>query len=154
MTMDPLCEKYYHISPYAYCAGNPVNLVDPDGNMLVIIYENNGKMDYFYFTGIETVIPDDDYVRSVIEAYKYNKENWLNAGNPGDSPAIKDKDYANQEEKRVITGSEQLSAFANGEIKRGQVTRTNHRGKTVLTVGATSNIIDDYATTYYEKKKH
>lgn len=30
-TMDPLCEKYYHISPYAYCAGNPVNLVDPDG---------------------------------------------------------------------------------------------------------------------------
>lgn len=24
-TMDPLCEKYYHISPYAYCGGNPVN---------------------------------------------------------------------------------------------------------------------------------
>jgi len=34
MTMDPLCEKYYHISPYAYCAGNPVNLVDPDGRAL------------------------------------------------------------------------------------------------------------------------
>ena len=31
MTMDPLAEKYYHISPYAYCAGNPVNLADPDG---------------------------------------------------------------------------------------------------------------------------
>ena len=30
-TMDPLCEKYYSISPYAYCAGNPVNLVDPEG---------------------------------------------------------------------------------------------------------------------------
>jgi RHS repeat-associated protein len=30
-TMDPLCEKYYGISPYAYCANNPVNLVDPDG---------------------------------------------------------------------------------------------------------------------------
>ena len=28
---DPLAEKYYHISPYAYCAGDPVNLVDPDG---------------------------------------------------------------------------------------------------------------------------
>jgi RHS repeat-associated protein len=27
-TMDPLCEKYYGISPYAYCANNPVNLVD------------------------------------------------------------------------------------------------------------------------------
>ncbi len=30
-SMDPLCEKYYHISPYAYCMGNPVNAVDPDG---------------------------------------------------------------------------------------------------------------------------
>ncbi len=30
-SMDPLCEKYYHISPYAYCAGNPVNAVGPDG---------------------------------------------------------------------------------------------------------------------------
>ena len=30
---DPLMEKYYSISPYAYCAGNPVNLVDPDGKI-------------------------------------------------------------------------------------------------------------------------
>lgn len=29
--MDPLCEKYYSVSPYAYCAGNPVNRVDVDG---------------------------------------------------------------------------------------------------------------------------
>ena len=30
-TMDPLAEKYFSISPYAYCAGNPVNIVDPEG---------------------------------------------------------------------------------------------------------------------------
>jgi len=30
-TMDPMCEKYYSISPYAYCANNPVNRIDPDG---------------------------------------------------------------------------------------------------------------------------
>ena len=29
--MDPLCEKYYSISPYAYCANNPVINIDPDG---------------------------------------------------------------------------------------------------------------------------
>ncbi len=29
--MDLLGEKYYHISPYAYCAGDPVNYVDPTG---------------------------------------------------------------------------------------------------------------------------
>ncbi len=30
-TVDPLAEKYYNVSPYAYCADNPVNAVDPDG---------------------------------------------------------------------------------------------------------------------------
>lgn len=30
-TMDPLCEKYYSTSPYAWCGNNPVNLTDSDG---------------------------------------------------------------------------------------------------------------------------
>lgn len=33
-TMDPMAEKYYDISPYVYCAGNPVNYVDPDGEKI------------------------------------------------------------------------------------------------------------------------
>jgi len=31
LSIDPLADKYYSISPYAFCANNPVNLVDPDG---------------------------------------------------------------------------------------------------------------------------
>jgi RHS repeat-associated protein len=31
MTMDPLCERAAHISPYAYCSGNPINRIDMDG---------------------------------------------------------------------------------------------------------------------------
>ena len=30
-TMDPLAEKYYGVSPYAYCGNNPINRIDPDG---------------------------------------------------------------------------------------------------------------------------
>ena len=30
-TIDPLAEKYYGISPYVLCGGNPVRYVDPDG---------------------------------------------------------------------------------------------------------------------------
>lgn len=30
-TIDPLAEKYYSISPYAWCGNNPVNAIDPDG---------------------------------------------------------------------------------------------------------------------------
>lgn len=29
--VDPMAEKYYHISPYVYCMNNPVNAIDPDG---------------------------------------------------------------------------------------------------------------------------
>ena len=29
--IDPLAEKYYSWSPYAYCVGNPVNMMDVDG---------------------------------------------------------------------------------------------------------------------------
>ena len=30
---DPLAEKYYSLSPYAYCARDPVNRIDPNGNI-------------------------------------------------------------------------------------------------------------------------
>lgn len=31
MSIDPHCEKYYSITPYAYCFNNPVRFIDPDG---------------------------------------------------------------------------------------------------------------------------
>lgn len=37
MTMDPLAEKFYNTSPYAYCLNNPVKYVDPDGKHPIVI---------------------------------------------------------------------------------------------------------------------
>ena len=221
-----MSEKYYSISPYAYCAGNPVNLVDLDGEKIRIFYEENGQAVSFLYSGSETDIPDNEYVKAVIEAYKYNKENWSRAGFSGPCPstelvesnnftvgiyqsmsfdskyyrenggvqyiiwnqwegtvtdsgkvlspatilaheadhAIDDfrdakkhsdrqgqlmKDYTNQEEHRVVTGSEQLVARANGEIGPNEVTRHNHNGKVVYTTGPSSSIIDKVATRYF-----
>jgi len=31
LSPDPLAEKYYWISPYAYCLNNPIRYVDPNG---------------------------------------------------------------------------------------------------------------------------
>ena len=38
--VDPLAEKYYSISPYAYCAGNPVRYIDPNGKSVYGIDAN------------------------------------------------------------------------------------------------------------------
>lgn len=35
-SVDPLAEKYYHVTPYSYCAGDPVNKFDPDGRKIVL----------------------------------------------------------------------------------------------------------------------
>ena len=49
--MDPLCEKYYSISPYAYCGGNPVNRIDPDGREIWIYYnDENGEQQSFQYS--------------------------------------------------------------------------------------------------------
>ena len=41
-TMDPLCEKYYDVSPYVYCLDNPVKYFDPDGLSTWVKDEGNG----------------------------------------------------------------------------------------------------------------
>ena len=40
LSVDPLADKYPSISPYAYCAWNPVKLVDPDGREIYLIGSN------------------------------------------------------------------------------------------------------------------
>lgn len=44
--MDPLCEDYYSVSPYAYCNNNPVNNVDFDGRDWYKIQNNHGEWQY------------------------------------------------------------------------------------------------------------
>ena len=45
LSVDPMADKYPSVSPYAYCAWNPVKLVDPDGREIDIsgIFDQNGN---------------------------------------------------------------------------------------------------------------
>ena len=45
-SLDPLAEKCYSISPYAYCAGNPIFFVDDSGNDLVIVGKGNSSVTF------------------------------------------------------------------------------------------------------------
>ena len=65
MSVDPLCEKYYWITPYAYCLNNPVRYVDPDGkdiavlnlgtgtnqHLAMLVQNKEGKWEYFSVNG-------------------------------------------------------------------------------------------------------
>ena len=81
---DPQSEKYYGISPYAYCGGDPVNLVDPDGRELVIWYKENGHLVPYCYNGGECN-SSNSFVQAVVTAYHYNKANWYFAGCSGKS---------------------------------------------------------------------
>lgn len=47
-TIDPHAESYYHLSPYSYCGGNPVNRIDPTG---MDWYQNNQTSYYTWYDG-------------------------------------------------------------------------------------------------------
>ena len=46
LSVDPLADKYPSLSPYAYCAWNPVKLVDPDGRTIWIEDGSGTKIEY------------------------------------------------------------------------------------------------------------
>ena len=61
-TMDPLAEKYYSISPYAYCANNPCNYSDPFG------------FSYYMVNGVEHRLDDgDDSFRMDISENEFDR---------------------------------------------------------------------------------
>jgi len=185
--MDPLCEKYYEVSPYAYCAGNPVRFIDSDGKKLEFaagVSENfksqfNLTIKYLNVNGVGDLIKKIQDNKAVIYIKEgsdrssfspsTNTIQWdPNMGVITDlgvilSPAAvlnheadhalqeitnptqrqndtntPDAQYGNKEEKRVIEGSEQKTAKKLGEIKEGEVTRTDHDGQSIMTKGPTT----------------
>ena len=51
LSVDPMADKYPNISPYAYCAWNPIKLVDPDGNEASTHTDRHGNVLAVYNDG-------------------------------------------------------------------------------------------------------
>ena len=46
LSVDPMADKYPGLSPYAYCAWNPIKLVDPDGEEIWIVGDDGSLYQY------------------------------------------------------------------------------------------------------------
>ena len=64
-SLDPLAWKYPAITPYSYCAGNPVNLVDPEGKDIYSFDKRSGT-----FTIVEN---NDNEFDSIVKLNKKGK---------------------------------------------------------------------------------
>ena len=70
---DPLAEKYYAVSPYAYCSANPVNIVDPNGLAWKPLYYNGE------YVGYEWISNDDAYENGQLKDGYYEQAIFFTA---------------------------------------------------------------------------
>ena len=60
---DRRAEKYYHLSPFAYCAGNPVRYIDPSGEDY-----NQDVTDNAVYISAVFLASDDESMKSALKA--------------------------------------------------------------------------------------
>ena len=57
-SIDPFCEKYYHLSPYVFCAANPIRYVDPSGARIYLSQDMNLKQIFTVLLDLQRLTDD------------------------------------------------------------------------------------------------
>jgi RHS repeat-associated protein len=135
LSVDPLSDKYPNLSPYAYCANNPVNLVDPDG-MQIDDYKiySNGK--------IEVTRTMDKFDRFYLVSSKDNSETLIGQFNKNEHNLIQlpsnfsynNNDFGANFSFKVKAGNE-ANSFISGEAFAallGTLSTTNTNDLTII----------------------
>ena len=111
--IDPLCEKYYSVSPYVYCANNPINSFDPNGKEVLNKFDLNREQErkateifinkvndqhnsimlfaHGAGNGNGIVLQDGEYLASAYDLERFldnNSETWKNRFVTGDEVSI------------------------------------------------------------------
>lgn len=131
-SVDPLAEKHYPFTPYSYCAGDPVNRIDPDGRD--DYYTKGG--DYLGTNNAET---DNIYVSD--EGQYRQLEDGKYAINVSSRVALDDAELDAEAYSKIFTNSFRLAGgdcnkLADGKI---QVTVWQTEGGNNVTYNYTEN---------------
>ena len=62
-----LAYGYYPVSPYAYCMGNPIKFVDPNGEEVWIHYNNDGTEEKLLYTGGMSYKGSNSFVSHMVD---------------------------------------------------------------------------------------
>jgi RHS repeat-associated protein len=157
-TMDPLAEKYYGWSPYAYVMNNPMKYVDIKGDSLTLhgqqdllnqvsAVHNNSLDGYYTFSvgtgGVTTLVATnkdrttDPAAFASAEAY-FKELNTVVNGTEGMAHIM------------VVNGSENvmIGSYTNGRIDMGDIQKLPQNGE-ILTQG--SAIIHETVEQYHSR---
>ena len=106
--MDPLCEKYYNVSPYVYCANNPMKYKDLNGDSLT--------MDMASLEAIYNALPDETNITFRFDNGVLDPSSFGDIARETDDTFIQDL-YEIATSKQIV---ELSIGDTNSYIERGQ----------------------------------
>ncbi len=71
LSLDPIMECYPQLSPYSYCAGNPIYYIDHAGKKILIHYIDDQGKSVYYEYGSKQTLPNNDFVKETVKALDY-----------------------------------------------------------------------------------
>lgn len=127
LSPDPLAEKYYNVSPYAFCNNNPVNFVDPDGED---VWEINSN-------GIITWVEESDEHRLYyIDSEGNRGDNYVIVANP---EVLKNLEGAGVRSYTSINGLNDIVNVFKFAADNSDVEWALHQGASGYSITTSSN---------------
>jgi len=98
-SVDPLAEKHYNISPYAYCSNNPMSRIDPDGRS--DFEDKNGKFIKHVEDGSNAVYQQTGSGTGLHYAFEYYDTSSGGDNSPNIKSAIQEQQILNDGNKAL-----------------------------------------------------